>query len=85
MKVDIICDYSLLKERIVQFYPSSKEEISMTKFCHAIKMKTSRLRAIFNGLAYFNKREEFWGRKLLKIDKSQSDDFFCNVTGIIEK
>lgn len=84
MKIDIICDYSLLKERILQFYPSSKEEVSMTKFCHAIKMKTSRLRAIFNGLAYFNKREEYWGRKLLNIDKSRSDDYFGNVIGIIE-
>lgn len=84
MKIDIICDYSLLKERILQFYPSSKEEVSMNKFCLDIQMKASRLRAIFNGLAYFNKREEYWGCKRLNIDKSRSDDYFGNVIGIIE-
>lgn len=85
MVLDIICDYSLLKEKILEVYPYKNENQSMTSFCQDLKIKTARLKRIFANRDYFNKREEYWACQLLNIEKDIKDDYFSNVILVIEK
>ncbi len=78
-------DYSLIKKKILELYPCRNENQSMVSFCHDMKIKTSRLRRIFENKDCFNIREQYWGCKLLKINEYEKDDYFSKVVEIIEK